>query len=387
MSNLDRRIAYLRENVKEISPAEAHTQLADNEGIVVDVRESEELESGMVVGAVHLPKSTLELRAEKQLGSLERNIYLICGSGVRSLLAADSLTQLGFKNLISIRGGMAAWKDSGLPTERPKLLNSDDRRRYSRHLLIPEVGETGQLKLLKGKVLLVGAGGLGSPCAQYLAAAGVGTIGLIDHDVVEVSNLQRQVIHGMSSLGKKKVDSAKARMLDINPNITIDTYNEMLDESNVDDLFSRYDVIVDGCDNFQTRYLINDACVKHKRPNVHGAVFRFEGYVTVFDATSGGPCYRCLYPAPPPAEMAPSCMEAGVLGVVPGVIGLLQAVETVKLLLEIGQPLVGKILRYDALESEFTELDVAASETCLVCSSEAGDINFQHYGAQCSTAS
>lgn len=383
MPNIEKKLDELRGKYNQIDPSVVSAELAIDGTVLIDVREKEELESGMVKGAIHIPKSMLELQIEDAVENKQANVLLICGSGVRSLLAAESMEQLGYQNLRSVAGGIQAWKDQGLSVVRPKILDSQSRQRYARHLLIPEIGEEGQLKLLNSKVLLVGAGGLGSPSALYLAAAGIGTIGIIDNDVVEISNLQRQVIHGESTVGQKKVESAAVRLKDINAGVNVITYDSMLDETNVDEIIAKYDVVVDGSDNFNTRYLINDACVKHKIPNVHGAVYRFEGYVTVFDKKSGGPCYRCLYPTPPPAALAPSCMEAGVLGVLPGVIGLLQAVEAIKIILGIGMPINNKLLRYDALESEFSELDIEPDRDCQVCGENADPITFKNYQAAC----
>lgn len=384
MSTFDALLDELRLDFDEISPADAYQQLLNKAAVLVDVRERDELDSGIVDQAVHLPKSMLELRAETALADKKQPLLLMCGSGVRSLLAAKSLQQLGYTQLRSVSGGMQRWKDEGLPIAKTEMLTAESRKRYARHILIPEVGEEGQLKLLASRVLLIGAGGLGSPAALYLAAAGVGTLGIIDNDVVEVSNLQRQVLHGEKNIGEKKVISAAKRLKDLNPHINIETYDALLDQGNVDGIFAKYDAIVDGCDNFQTRYLINDACLKHRKPNIHGAVYRFEGYLTVFDSTvESAPCYRCLYKTPPPPDLAPSCMEAGVLGVLPGVIGMLQAVETIKLLLNIGEPLVGRLLRYDALEVEFSELTISKDIECDVCSKDAKKITYQQYETPC----
>ncbi|GMM86513.1 molybdopterin-synthase adenylyltransferase MoeB [Pseudoalteromonas sp. MTN2-4] len=384
MGFLDQKVQQLKQEIIEISANELEAFTQANSSVIVDVREKEELESGMIEHALHIPKSLLELKAETELTQLSQSIILVCGSGVRSLFAADSLRAMGYMNISSLKGGMQAWKDLGLPVSRPKMLDLESRQRYLRHTLIPEIGENGQLKLLDSRVLLVGAGGLGSPAALYLAAAGVGTLGIIDSDVVEVSNLQRQVIHGESYLGKKKVLSAASRISELNPQVNVVTYDAMLDEDNVDELFSQYDLVIDGCDNFNTRYLINDACVKHGIANVHGAVFRFDGYLTVFSGHQSAPCYRCIYPSPPPSELAPSCMEAGVMGVLPGVIGILQAVEAIKLLLNLGEPLTNRILRYDALDAEFTELEIEHDPNCPVCSVNADAIQYQNFDTSCS---
>ena len=384
MSNFDEKLKKLKQEFPELTSDTVDLLIQQGTDIsILDVREKDELNSGMIESAIHIPKSILELQVESELKDKEQEIVLVCGSGLRSLLAAESLMQLGYTNLKSLFGGMQSWKEQGKPTIRPQMLDAESRQRYARHLLIPEIGESGQLKLLNSKVLLVGAGGLGSPCALYLAAAGVGTLGIIDNDVVELSNLQRQIIHGESNLGQKKVKSAASRIADLNASVNVVTYDVMLDESNIDELFAEYDLIVDGCDNFNTRYLINDACVKHKKPNVHGAVYRFDGYVTVFDQRKDGPCYRCLYPSAPPPELAPSCMEAGVMGVLPGVIGMLQAVEAIKTLLDLGSQLNHKLLRYDALESEFFDLSVSRNHECEVCGDNAAPIKYQTQYSQC----
>jgi molybdopterin/thiamine biosynthesis adenylyltransferase len=294
----------------------------------------------------------------------------MCGSGARSLFAAEDLVRLGYRSVSSMAGGFTRWKNEGLPVELPFVLDPAARERYSRHLLMPEVGEAGQEKLLRSKVILVGAGGLGSPAAYYLAAAGVGKLGLVDHDVVDRSNLQRQILHTDSRVGTSKVASARQTLEALNPTIEVVGHETHLRSDNVEAMFAGYDVVVDGSDNFPTRYLVNDACVKLRIPNVHGAVYRFEGQVSVFwpaRPQRPGPCYRCLYPEPPPPEYAPSCAEAGVLGVLPGVIGLLQATETVKLLLGIGEPLVGRMLYFDALRPSFTELALDRDPHCRYC--------------------
>jgi molybdopterin/thiamine biosynthesis adenylyltransferase len=295
---------------------------------------------------------------------------VMCASGVRSLLAADNLRELGYETVSSVTGGFNAWKKQGLPVDNPRMLTDAERERYGRHLTIPEVGEAGQVKLLESKVLMVGAGGLGSPAAFYLAAAGVGRLGIVDDDVVDRSNLQRQILHTDDRVGVPKVKSARQTIEALNAAIRVDEHHTRLTSDNVEQLFSGYDLIVDGADNFPTRYLVNDAGVKLGLPVVHGSVFRFEGQVSVFwpgRKGAPGPCYRCLYPSPPPPELAPSCAEAGVLGVLPGVVGLLQAVETIKVLLGIGDPLVGRLLQYDALESRFTRLRLEPDPHCEYC--------------------
>jgi molybdopterin/thiamine biosynthesis adenylyltransferase/rhodanese-related sulfurtransferase len=338
MSASKRRLDALRDVVPEVSPSEALARQARG-AILIDVREADEMAGGVPTGALRLGRGFLELRIEEAVPDPDTPVLTLCAGGVRSLFAAESLRQMGYTDVRSVAGGFAAWKREQLPIETPRVLSIEERERYGRHLTIPEVGEEGQAKLLDSKVLLVGAGGLGSPAAYYLAAAGVGTLGIVDDDVVDRSNLQRQILHAD-------------------------------DSSNVDEIFSEYDLVLDGADNFPTRYLVNDACVKLGLPVVHGSVFRFEGQISVFWPSrpeAPGPCYRCLYPTPPPPELAPSCAEAGVLGVLPGVVGLLQAVEAVKVLLDIGEPLVGRLVQYDALEQRFTKLKLERNPDCTHC--------------------
>jgi len=364
-----RRIEQLKAAIQEVDPKQAFAH-SQNGSILIDVRENDEMSRGVATTASRLGRGFLELKVEQLVPDLGKPVILMCASGVRSLFAAESLRQLGYEDVSSVRGGFNAWKQQGLPVHSPRLLTDDERERYGRHLTIPEVGEEGQVKLLQSKVLMIGAGGLGSPAAYYLAAAGVGTLGIVDDDVVDRSNLQRQILHTEERVGSPKVHSARKTLESINSSIHIDDHMTRLDKENVESLFEGYDVIVDGTDNFTTRYLINDACVKLGRPNVHGAVFRFEGQVSVFwpgRPGAPGPCYRCLYPSPPPPELAPSCAEAGVLGVLPGVVGLLQAVETIKLILDIGDPLVGRLLQYDALESRFSKLQLERDPDCDYC--------------------
>jgi molybdopterin/thiamine biosynthesis adenylyltransferase len=370
MSEKDRRLGELRAKVPEVSPTEAY-RLQQEGAALIDVRERDEIAQGSPVGAHRLGRGFLELTVEEAIPDTGRTLLTLCGGGVRSLFAAEDLQRLGYGDVRSVSGGFNRWKNEGLAFEVPRMLDAEARERYSRHLLMPEVGEAGQVKLLDGKVLLIGAGGLGSPAALYLAAAGVGTLGLVDHDVVDRSNLQRQVIHSEARVGTSKVASARQTIEGLNPGVSVVEHEIHLESGNVDEIFAGYDVVVDGSDNFATRYLINDACVNHRLPNVHGSVYRFEGQATVFWPSyekQHGPCYRCLFPEPPPAELAPSCSEAGVLGVLPGVIGLLQAVETLKILLGVGDLLVGRLLCYDALGSQFTELQVGANPGCTYCS-------------------
>lgn len=335
--------------------------------VVVDVREADEVAQGRLPGAVHIPRGYLEMRIEDQVPDRDAPVVVYCAGGVRSLFAAESLGRLGYRNVRSLEGGYRGWQGAGLPVETPRALSDAERRRYSRHLLIPEVGEAGQLRLLEAKVLLIGAGGLGCPAAIYLAMAGVGTLGLVDFDVVDESNLQRQILHTTDRIGTSKVESAKAALAAANPGVKLVGFEERLTSENVERIFAGFDLVVDGSDNFATRYLVNDACVKLGIPNVHGSIYRFEGQVTVFAPTLGAPCYRCLYPEPPPPELAPSCAEAGVLGVLPGVIGLLEAVEAIKLILGEGQTLAGRLLCYDALAATFRELKLRRDPDCAYC--------------------
>ena len=374
----DRRLAELRSIIPEITPDEAQRR-REQGAVLIDVREPDEVAQGSPQGALRIVRGFLELKVEDAVPDLDRPLLTLCAGGVRSLLAADNLLKLGYRDVTSVAGGFNAWKGASLPVETPHVLDPQERERYGRHLSVPEVGEEGQARLLESRVLLIGAGGLGSPAAYYLAAAGVGTLGLVDDDVVDRSNLQRQILHTDARVGKLKVDSARETLLALNPSLTIEAHPTRLTADNVEGLFDGYDVIVDGTDNFPTRYLINDACVKLRLPNVHASVYRFDGQATVFWPSrpdAPGPCYRCLYPEPPPPEMAPSCAEAGVLGVLPGVMGMLQAVETIKLLLGIGRPLVGRLLQYDALEQRFTELQLERDPGCGYC---ADGVEFPGY--------
>jgi molybdopterin/thiamine biosynthesis adenylyltransferase len=374
MKAREKHLEVLKSRVTELSVVKAH-ELFQRGALLVDIRESDEVSQASPAGALRISKSFLELRLEDHVEDETREICLLCAGGVRSLFAADSLLQMGYRKVYSVSGGFAAWKAAGLPVETPRMLKAREKERYGRHLLLPEVGEAGQLELLGSRVLIVGAGGLGSPVAMYLAGAGVGGIGLVDDDVVDRSNLQRQILHRDASVGEKKVDSARQTLLAYNPDIHVETYAERLTGKNVERIFEGWDIVVDGTDNFPTRYLVNDACVRLKLPNVHGAIQKFEGQVSVFWPASPNhrqaPCYRCLYPEAPPPELAPSCAEAGVLGVLPGIVGLWEAVEVIKLILGIGEPLIGKVLHYDALASRVTTLKVAADATCPLCSAGA----------------
>ncbi len=354
--------------------------------LLIDVREKEEFNQGHLPGAMFIPRGFLELRVEDKAPEKERPVVLYCAGGTRSLLAARSLRELGYTNVASMAGGFGRWKELGYPFVVPQALDASLRARYDRHLRIPEVGEEGQLKLVNSKVLLIGAGGLGSPIALYLAAAGVGTIGIIDSDVVDESNLQRQILHDTKRIGTPKVDSAEQSIKALNPHVKVVKYMERLTSENVLRVFEGWEIVVDGSDNFATRYLVNDACVLKKIANVHGSIFRFEGQVTVFAPHLGGPCYRCLYPEPPPPDLAPSCDEAGVLGVLPGIVGLLEATETVKLILGKGKPLVGRMVALDALEATFREYKLRRDPDCAMCGEKAVFKGFIDYEQFCATA-
>ncbi len=366
--------------IREIDPHEVASRL--DHFTLLDVREPDEYEQGAVPGAVHVPRGNLEFSIEGRLPDKHAPIAVYCAGGVRSAFATKTLQELGYTDVVSIVGGFNKWKDEGLVWKTPRTLGADQRNRYQRHLLLPEVGEKGQLKLLDSKVLLLGAGGLGSPAALYLAAAGVGTIGIIDMDVVDASNLQRQILHNVERIGMRKVDSAKATLTAMNPDLTVLTYDVRLGADNILDIIDGYDVIVDGTDNFPTRYLVNDAALLKNIPVVHGSIFRFEGQVTVFKPYVG-PCYRCMIPEPPPAELAPSCAEAGVLGVLPGIIGSIQAIETIKLLLDLGEPLVGRLLTYDSLDQSFRTFKVRRDPECPACGEHAGPIVIAEYDDLC----
>ena len=339
--------------VRETDPAGAEVLLAEGH-LLLDVREPDEYEQGAIPGSIHIPRGNLESGIENRVTDRDQPIVVMCAGGVRSAFAADTLGQLGYTDVVSMDGGFNRWKDEGRNWSAPRTLAPDQRNRYQRHLSLPEVGEEGQLKLLDAKVLLLGAGGLGSPAALYLTAAGVGTIGIIDMDVVDESNLQRQILHNVDRVGDRKVDSAKKTLTALNPDVNVVTYDVRLGADNIMEILDGYDVVVDGADNFPSRYLLNDASVKLGIPVVHGSIFRFEGQVTVFDPKNG-PTYRDMLPEPPPAEFAPSCAEAGVLGVLPGIVGSIQALETIKLILGLGEGLSGRLVAFDALDMTFRE--------------------------------
>jgi molybdopterin/thiamine biosynthesis adenylyltransferase/rhodanese-related sulfurtransferase len=351
----------------EISEIDARSAQALEGAVWVDIRETEEWQEGHLPGAVHVPRGNLESRIEGVVPDRSQPVVLYCAAANRSAFAAKTLEELGYTDVHSLAGGFTDWKRNGLDIVMPRTLSPEKRTRYSRHLLIPEIGEAGQLKLLDSRVLLIGAGGLGSPASLYLAAAGVGTLGIVDADIVDETNLQRQIVHSLDALGTPKVESAKRAINALNPDVEVVTYRERLTSENIDRVLADgWDVILDGADNFPTRYLVNDASVWHGIPVVHGSIYRFEGQVTVFKPHEG-PCYRCLFPEPPPPELAPSCSEGGVLGVLPGIVGSLQTNETIKLAAGIGDPLVGRLLLFDALATEFNEVKIDRNPDCPVC--------------------
>ena len=368
--------------IREVDTAQAETEVAAPGTVVLDVREPDEYEQGALPGAVHIPRGHLESQVENKIGDRDAHIVVYCAGGTRSAFAADTLAQLGYADVVSMAGGFNKWKDEGRDWKVPVSLSAEQRNRYQRHILLPEVDVAGQARLLDAKVLMIGAGGLGSPAALYLAAAGVGTLGIIDMDVVDESNLQRQILHNMDRVGERKVDSAKKTLTGLNPDVNVVTYDVRLGADNVLDIFAGYDVIIDGTDNFPTRYLVNDASLKLDIPVVHGSIFRFEGQASVY-LPHQGPCYRCQVPEPPPAELAPSCSEAGVLGVLPGIIGSIQAMEAIKLLLGIGDLLVGRLLAYDALEESFRTFKVNRDPECAACSIPKEQLVIAEYDGLC----
>jgi molybdopterin/thiamine biosynthesis adenylyltransferase/rhodanese-related sulfurtransferase len=388
-------IRQIKSQIAEVDPSDVRAAMSDANGsgeiALVDVRESEEVARGLIPGAKHVPRGYLESRIDGAVPDRSQHVVLYCASGNRSALAAKTLADLGYENVESMTGGYTLWKDRGYDVEVPRVLTAEQRERYSRHMLVPEIGVEGQQKLLDAKVLLLGAGGLGSPTALYLAAAGVGTIGIVDDDDVDLSNLQRQVIHTTDRIGMPKVDSAEQAMKELNPGVEVVKYQTRLDASNIMEIIDGYDVIVDGADNFPTRYLLNDASVRLKIPVVSASILGFDGQLSVF-APYEGPCYRCLYPVPPPAELAPSCGANGVLGVLPGTMGLLQATEVVKLITGAGEPLIGRLLLYEALGATFTELKVRRDPECAICSRPPEEITddelgvFPDYEAFCAAA-
>ncbi|MFL5832132.1 MAG: molybdopterin-synthase adenylyltransferase MoeB [Solirubrobacteraceae bacterium] len=384
-------LRQIKSRIDEVDPAVVREQVS-NGAVVIDVREAEEWSTGHIPGAKHVPKSYLESRIEGAAPDRDQHVILYCQSGNRSAWAARTLIEdLGYANVESMTGGITLWKDRGYDVETPRTLTAEQRERYSRHLLLPEVGIEGQQKLLDAKVLLLGAGGLGSPAALYLAAAGVGTLGIVDDDEVDLSNLQRQVIHSSDRIGVPKVDSAEQTINSLNPDVKVQKHAVRLDATNIMEILPGYDIVVDGLDNFPTRYLLNDASVRLQIPVVSAAILGFEGQLSVFKPYDG-PCYRCLFPVPPPAELAPSCGANGVLGVLPGTMGLLQATEVIKLILGEGEPLIGRLLMYDALAARVTEVKVRRDPDCPICSREPDAIGddemgvFPDYEAFCAGA-
>jgi molybdopterin/thiamine biosynthesis adenylyltransferase/rhodanese-related sulfurtransferase len=417
MSTYRELLAQVKGEIDEVDAVRARELIESGDPVIVDVREQDEWDEGHIPGALHIPRGYLESRVESTAPDRSRPLVVYCAAGNRSAFAAKSLEELGYEDVVSLAGGFTDWKRNGFPVDLAVGLDAPKRVRYSRHLLIPEVGEQGQLKLLDSKILLIGAGGLGSPASLYLAAAGVGRVGIVDADVVDESNLQRQIVHSTERLGEAKVESAKRTVEALNPDVQVVAYKERLTSENIERILADgWDVIVDGADNFPTRYLLNDASVWHGIPVVHGSIYRFEGQVTVFKpravARDGalqdvralharpseltgrtadgdhygdepGPCYRCLFPTPPPPELAPSCAEGGVLGVLPGIIGSLQASEALKLALGIGEPLVGRLLLFDALTTEFNEVSIRRDPGCPVCGQEPTITDYIDYVEFC----
>jgi len=374
-----------RAEIKEITVEDARRMLEKPGTVVIDVREGEEWRQGHLPQALGIPRGFLELRIEEKVSDRKTPLIMQCASGTRSLLAARTLREMGYENLYNLQGGFNAWKQAGLPWVADRQFSQDELQRYSRHFVIPEVGEKGQAKLLDAKVLLLGAGALGSPSGLYLAAAGVGTIGIVDYDVVDLSNLQRQIIHASDRVGMLKTESAQKSITALNPGIKVNRHEVRLSSENVMDIVKDYDIVINCSDNFPTRYLINDACVFSGKPLVDGAIFQFEGNATVFYPSRGGPCYRCLYPEPPPPGMAPSCAEAGVLGVLPGLIGSIEALEAIKLILGAGKPLIGSMVYFDTLsDRDFVRvLKVKRDPDCPVCSDHPTQTRLIDYEAFC----
>jgi len=385
MATFNELLSQVKSSIREVSVEETKSRVVDGRDgpVLLDVRERDEYEQGFIPKAEWIPRGFLELKVEDAVPDRTREVIVYCAGGTRSALAAKALGELGYTKVSSMAGGFRAWKNAGFRFERPRMLTAEQTKRYSRHIMLPEVGEVGQGKLLDAKVLFLGAGGLGSPSALYLAAAGVGTMGLVDDDIVDESNLQRQVLHNMDRLGLPKVESARQTLQKLNPDVKVIPHQTRLSSENVLDIIANYDVVVDGADNFPTRYLLNDAALKLGKPVVHASIFRFEGQVTTF-LPHDGPCYRCLYPDPPPPGMAPSCQEAGVLGVLPGIIGTLQATEAIKVLLGIGKTLSGRLLVFDALGTKFRTLKLRKDPHCRVCSKRPEDIELIDYEQFCS---
>jgi molybdopterin/thiamine biosynthesis adenylyltransferase/rhodanese-related sulfurtransferase len=388
MATFNEVLSQVKQGIREVSVDETKARVLDNRAsapVLIDIRERDEYEQGFIPSAEWIPRGFLELKIEDLVADRAREIIVYCAGGTRSALGARSLSELGYTQVTSMAGGFRAWKNAGLPFERPRMLTPEQVKRYSRHIMLPEVGEVGQGKLLDAKVLLLGAGGLGSPAGLYLAAAGVGTIGIVDDDVVDESNLQRQILHNVERLGMSKVESARKTLQALNPDVKVVAIEDRLDSSNVLEILAQYDLVVDGADNFATRYLLNDASLKLRKPVVHASIFRFEGQLTTFMANpdEGGPCYRCLYPNPPPPGMAPSCQEAGVLGVLPGMIGTLQANEAIKIILGVGETLSGRLLVLDALGTKWRTMKLRKDPSCQVCSKHPDEIELIDYEQFC----
>jgi molybdopterin/thiamine biosynthesis adenylyltransferase/rhodanese-related sulfurtransferase len=386
MATFRELLAQAKKSIKEAGPEDVAARLkSEQPPVLVDVREPDETQQGVIPGALVIPRGFLELRIEDQLPEKDRPVVIYCAGGTRSALAARTLEDMGYGDVTSMAGGFNAWKERGLKFTVPANLRPDQMARYSRHTLLPEVGVEGQVKLLDAKVLLIGAGGLGSPAGVYLAAAGVGTLGIVDFDVVDESNLQRQILHTTDRVGMPKTESAAIAIRALNPDVKVVQHNTRLDSSNVFDIIAPYDVIIDGSDNFPLRYLLNDAAVFTGKKIVHGSIFRFDGQVTVLDPAAGGPCYRCLFPEPPDpdSDMAPNCAEAGVLGVLPGTVGVIQATEAVKLILGIGEPLIGRLLMFDALDMSFRSFKVRKNPACPVCGENPTITELIDYEAFC----
>lgn len=387
MATFNEVLARVKSEIDEIGVEETKSRTGSASGsegpVLVDCRERDEYEQGYIAGASWVPRGFIEMKIEDIAPTRDTELIVYCAGGVRSALAARSLIEMGYTKVKSMAGGFRAWKNAGYEFDRPRILSAEQVKRYSRHIMLPEVGEKGQGKLLDAKILCLGAGGLGSPSALYLAAAGVGTIGIVDDDVVDESNLQRQVIHNIDRLGMPKVESARQTLQALNPDVKVVPYQTRLDSSNIIEILSQYDLVVDGADNFPTRYLLNDAALKLGKPVVHASIFRFEGQITTF-LPDEGPCYRCLYPEPPPAGMAPSCQEAGVLGVLPGMVGTIQANEALKLILGVGTSLSGRLLVLDALGTKYRQLKLRKDPKCAVCSKPSEEIELIDYEAFCS---
>lgn len=381
MSTFRDLLARTKAEIREVEPAEAD-ELRARGHLMLDVREPDEYEQGAIPGVLYIPRGQLESNIEGRVPDKSTPIVVYCAGGVRSAFAAKTLAELGYTDVVSMIGGFNRWKDEGREWRAPRVLTPEQRNRYHRHLLLPEVGEKGQQRLLDARVLLLGAGGLGSPAALYLAAAGVGTIGIVDMDVVDESNLQRQILHNIDRVGERKVDSAKKTLTLLNPDVNVVAHDTRLGADNVVELLEQYDLVVDGADNFPSRYLLNDASLKTGTPVVHGSIFRFEGQVTVF-RPHDGPCYRCFLPEPPPPELAPSCAEAGVLGVLPGIVGSIQALEAIKLILELGDSLSGRLLAYDALEQSFRTYRILRDPNCPACSVDPEQLVIAEYDQYC----